>query len=216
LRSWYKKYYWQQWCGNFVRGWAEGGITAGLIDFGVCGGNWLLDVPWKIYYPTKPVSKEIAQFARMYICELHKWSCRPMFDWKLDDFACRVSFGLSFTLSVFYLLFLFLVQWRCEHLGWGMKLGFFVWGWCFLWCIFSLAWWRTEPLTTSLHSNLLDLGPCHLGLSARSQGLLWSICYIHVDYWNTKFSPVNGIFFYTNTWPNHGLRYDPFWVSFSI
>jgi len=44
--------------------------------------------------------------------------------------------------------------------------------------------WPGEGLNLqlTLESARLEPGPCHLGLSARRQGLLWSICYIHVDY----------------------------------
>lgn len=125
----------------------------------------------------------------------------------------EVSFGLSFTLSVLYLLFFGTMEvWTP---GLRNEAELYVRGWRFLWCIFIglVKDWTSDNIITFKSSRL---GPIQLGLSARRQGLLWSICYIHVDYWNTKFSPVNGIFFYTNSWLNHGLRYDPFWASFWI
>lgn len=99
VSSWYKKYYWQQWCGNFVGGGQRVGLQQDWWALVYVVASSLLMSHERYITWWNSVSKEIVQFVRMYICELHKWSCRPMFDWKLDHFVCGGVFW-----SFFYLI----------------------------------------------------------------------------------------------------------------
>jgi len=127
---------------------------AGLIVFWCMWWQVASWCPMKDILPDEILSsKEIVWFVRMYICELLKLSCSPCLTGSWMILFVEVSFGLSFALSVLYLLLFWYIG---GNLGRGMNLGLFVRAWCFLWCIFSLAWWRTEPPTTSLHLNLQD------------------------------------------------------------